>query len=202
MVGHLLLVIAAYLLGSVSFGVLVARLTRGVDPRLEGSRNPGATNVARTCGVKWGVAVLVLDFLKGFAPVALAVATHAPWPWISLVAFAAVLGHCYSVFLGFKGGKAVATTLGVLAAAAPWPLACAAACCVAVIAASGFVSLGSLTLVTTMPLWLLLFETPRFIPLSLAMALLVYWRHRENIGRLVTGREKPWRAKRSSGETQ
>lgn len=195
---YVFLVLAAYLLGSVPFGYVVGRLC-GVDPRKEGSGNTGATNLARTCGLWAGILVLVLDFGKGFLPVIVASSMHAPWPWISLAGFASLMGHCYSVFLGFKGGKAVATTLGVFAAVAPLPLVAAAFLCVVAIAASGFVSLGSLVLVTSMPLLLLAFQAPRFIPLSIAVLLLVYWRHRENIGRLVRGEEKHWRKKKSQG---
>lgn len=192
---YVFLVLAAYLLGAVPFGYVVGRLC-GVDPRREGSGNTGATNLARTCGLWAGILVLVLDFGKGFLPVFIAVSMHAPWPWVSLAGFAALVGHCYSVFLGFKGGKAVATTLGVFAAVAPLPLAAGALLCVVAIAASGFVSLGSLALVTSMPLLLLAFQSPRFIPLSVAVLILVYWRHRDNISRLARGEEKPWRKRK------
>jgi glycerol-3-phosphate acyltransferase PlsY len=197
MMTYLFLVLGAYVLGSVPFGLIAGRLC-GVDPRKEGSGNTGATNLARTCGLWVGILVLVLDFAKGFLPAYAVFSMNAPWPWVSLVGFAALFGHCYSVFLGFRGGKAVATTLGVFAAVAPLPLAAAAVLCVGAIAASGFVSLGSLVLVTSMPLLLLAFQTPRFIALSVAVLFLVYWRHRENIGRLVRGEEKPWRSRKAA----
>ncbi len=183
----------AYVAGSVPFGLLVATTFRGIDPRTGGSRNIGATNVARLCGTGFGVAVLALDIAKGFVPVILATTMSDSAVFQALTGLAAILGHMYSVFLRGSGGKAVATTVGVFLALAPWQLLVAAAACLGAVAWSGFVSLGSLTLVTALPVLLLL--SGRFTQFLLALVVMafVYWKHRENIARLARGEEKPWR---------
>lgn len=186
-------IVLAYVAGSIPFGLVVARGLKGVDPRTGGSRNIGATNVARLCGTGCGVAVLVLDIAKGFVPVAVAVAMSDSSLFPALIALAAVLGHMYSVFLRGTGGKAVATTVGAFLALAPWQLAVAAAACLAVIAWSGFVSLGSLTLVTALPVLLLVSGRLTQCLLAVVVMAFVYWKHRENIARLARGQEKPWR---------
>jgi len=183
----------AYVAGSVPFGLVVATTFRGVDPRTGGSRNIGATNVARLCGTGFGVAVLALDIAKGFAPVAVAMAVSDSASFPALTGLAAILGHMYSVFLRGTGGKAVATTVGVFLALAPWQLAVSAAVCLGAIAWSGFVSLGSLTLVTALPVLLLISGRLTQFLLALVVMALVYWKHRENIARLARGEEKPWR---------
>ena len=185
--------IPAYFLGSIPFGLIVATGFCGLDPRKDGSGNTGATNVARLCGVKWGVLVLVLDALKGL--VAVAVST-----WIvpesalmhSLTAMAVILGHRYSAFMKFRGGKAVATTVGVFIPLAFFQLLAAAAVCVVVIWRSGFVSLGSLTLVTLLPVFLAFSGNFGPLPLAVLVAAIVYYAHRDNIRRLIKGEEKPW----------
>jgi acyl phosphate:glycerol-3-phosphate acyltransferase len=191
-------VVVAYLLGAVPFGLVVAKTLRGVDPRESGSRNIGATNVARTCGTKFGVLTLALDILKGAVPVAVAVVVDGHWAAVSLVALAAVAGHVFPVFLGFKGGKAVATTIGVFLPIAFLPLLASAGLCAAAIAISGYVSLGSLTLVTALPVLILVWGEAIYLPLALVVMALVYWRHRENIARLVKGEEKSWRKGKTS----
>ena len=191
-------VAVAYLLGAVPFGLVVAKTLRGVDPRQSGSRNIGATNVARVCGAKYGVLTLALDILKGAAPVAVAVLAGGDWVPVSLVALAAVTGHVFPVFLGFKGGKAVATTIGVFLPIAFLPLLASAGLCVAAIALSGYVSVGSLALVTALPVLILVWGKAAYLPLALVVMALVYWRHRENIARLARGEEKSWRKGKSS----
>ncbi len=184
----------SYLLGAVPFGLIVARIFCGIDPRLNGSKNTGATNVARLCGVQFGLVVLALDIAKGFFPVFVATGFSESAFFWSLVGLTALIGHMHSVFLRGQGGKAVAATVGVYLALAPGPLLWAALLCFVVIFFSGFVSLGSLTLVTAMPVFLLL--TGRFgwiFIFSLVVMALVYWKHRENIGRLARGEEKSWR---------
>ncbi|MDR3074075.1 MAG: glycerol-3-phosphate acyltransferase, partial [Deltaproteobacteria bacterium] len=143
---------AAYVLGSIPFGLIIAVRCCGLDPRSGGSGNTGATNVARLCGVKWGVLVLVCDALKGLVGVAVALRLDPSSAALhSFTAMAAIIGHRYSLFMKFKGGKAVATTVGVFLPLAFWQLLVAGLVCVLVIWRSGFVSLGSLTLVTLLP---------------------------------------------------
>ncbi|MCM0753782.1 glycerol-3-phosphate 1-O-acyltransferase PlsY [Desulfovibrio aminophilus] len=194
----LLWMVLAYLLGSVPFGLILAKTLCGVDPREDGSRNTGATNVARLCGTKYGVLVLALDILKGYAPAALAVSGHAGATSASLVALCAILGHVYSPWLHFKGGKAVATTIGAFLALMPLGTILSVLACVGIIALTGYVSLGSLTLALCLPVFALLTGKIAFLPLALVVMLLLFWRHRENIRRLARGEEMPWRRKKES----
>ncbi len=196
MVG-ILWILVTYGIGSIPFGLVFAKTFCHIDPRTAGSGNVGATNVARLCGKLWGCATLACDVLKGALPVFVAVNLAANSPlgesgMVSLTALAAVLGHRYSCFLGFRGGKAVATSVGIFLTLAFWQLVIAGTLCLFLIWRSGFVSLGSLALVTTMPP--LLFLSGRFglVPLALLIMLLVYWTHRENIHRLACGEEKSW----------
>lgn len=193
--GNLLWIAIAYVMGSIPFGLVFARTFCGVDPRTGGSRNVGATNVARLCGTKWGVVTLLCDALKGALPVAIALSFSDSALFHSLTALAALIGHLHSCFLGFKGGKAVATTVGVFIPLAFGQLVLAGIACLLVIWRSGFVSLGSLTLVTALPVFLLLYGKWKLLPLALVVMALVYWSHRENIGRLARGEEKPWQKK-------
>ncbi|WP_341806107.1 glycerol-3-phosphate 1-O-acyltransferase PlsY [Nitratidesulfovibrio liaohensis] len=195
MMGNLLWIAIAYVMGSIPFGLVFARTFCGVDPRTGGSRNVGATNVARLCGTKWGVATLLCDALKGALPVAIAMSFSDSAFFHSLTALAALVGHLHSCFLGFKGGKAVATTVGVFIPLAFGQLVLAGIACLLVIWRSGFVSLGSLTLVTALPVFLLVYGKWKLLPLALVVMALVYWSHRENIGRLARGEEKPWQKK-------
>jgi acyl phosphate:glycerol-3-phosphate acyltransferase len=136
-------VVAAYLLGSISFSYYVVRWLRGRDVRSLGSGNPGATNVLRTTGKGAGITVLLLDVAKGMAAVALAQAVEAPQGAVYGAAAAAVAGHAFPVFLGFRGGKGVATGSGVMLLLAPLPTAFAALLFAAVVAATRYVALGS-----------------------------------------------------------
>ena len=191
----ILWIAAAYVLGSVPFGIVFAGLC-GVDPRQAGSGNVGATNVARLCGTGWGVATLACDLLKGTLSVYVATRLSDSAALWTLTALAAICGHLFSCFLHFKGGKAVSTSIGVLIPLAFWQLLAACALCVLVIWRSGFVSLGSLTLVTALPLLLLLSGAWSVLPLALIIMVLVYWSHRANIRRLAKGEEKSWMKKK------
>lgn len=193
-------IICTYLLGAVPFGLVIARSFCGIDPRKDGSHNTGATNVARLCGFFWGVLTLACDLLKGALPVWWAAAyLNDNALFVSLTAMAAVLGHSFSCFMGFKGGKAVATTIGVFIPLAFGSLLASCLACVLVIWRSGFVSLGSLTLVGLLPVLLLIFGPRAYLPLALCIAVLVIWKHKENIHRLVCGMEKPWLTKKHDG---
>ncbi|SDF52435.1 glycerol-3-phosphate 1-O-acyltransferase PlsY [Desulfovibrio legallii] len=188
-----LCIVLAYVLGSVPWGLVIAKTCCGVDPRRDGSHNTGATNVARLCGFGWGVATLACDVLKGALPVWLALDVNPAPLFVSAVALACVLGHIFSCFMKFRGGKAVATSIGVFLPLAFWPLLGASLLCVLVIWRGGYVSLGSLVLVTALPLGLCLTGQWDWLPLALCIWALVLWKHRENIARLRAGTEKTWR---------
>lgn len=182
-----------YLVAAFPFGLAVAMVGCGIDPRLAGSHNTGATNVARLCGTRLGILTLVLDLAKGLLPVLAARVMSCSWLFVSLVVVAAVIGHMYSVFLYGKGGKGVATSIGVFLGAAPLAALTAVACCVAVIKVTGYVSAGSLVLAVALPLLTLLLGPAALTPAALVVAALVVWKHRENIARLRAGQEKSWR---------
>jgi glycerol-3-phosphate acyltransferase PlsY len=200
--GSLLAALAiGYLSGSLPWGLWLGRWLRGVDVRTLGSRNLGATNVYRTLGPAIGVSVLVLDIAKGALPTWLVpgLALSAGFPggseWCRLaVGLAAVLGHLFTVFAGFKGGKGVATTAGVLLALSPVAFATFATVFVIAVAVTRYISLGSMlgslafasTLGVTAPGGV---RSPTFA-FGVAIALLVIVRHRENIGRLARGEER------------
>ena len=193
-------IIASFLLGAVPFGLLIARFTSGVDLRKTGSGNIGATNVARTLGMKKGLITLVLDMAKGLAPVLVAGWFFGLEPDGQLIqalaGLAAFLGHIYSPFLKFKGGKGVATALGVFLGLMPWAVLPAVVLFAAVTAVWGYVSLGSLTASLAAPVSAYLIGYP---PVHAAMALVVgvfvFIRHRENIRRLLRGQESKFRRK-------
>lgn len=188
----------AYVMGSVPFGLLFAKTFCGIDPRTDGSCNVGSTNVARLCGKKWGAATLVCDVLKGAIPVFIStlIVPEIPLLW-TCTAFAAILGHLFSCFLKFTGGKAVATSIGVLIPLVFWQLLVACVVCVLVIWRSSYVSLGSLTLVTLLPVLTLLSGAWHALPLTVIIMVAVFWSHRENIRRLAQGEEKSWIKKKS-----
>ncbi|MDL2285477.1 glycerol-3-phosphate 1-O-acyltransferase PlsY [Desulfovibrio sp. OttesenSCG-928-F07] len=185
-----LIALGAYLLGSVPFGLIIAKAACGIDPRTEGSKNVGSTNVARLCGFKFGVLTLVCDALKGLLPTALSLHLFADPLVASAVGLCALLGHLYSIFLNFKGGKAVATTVGVFIPLSFPALVASAVICLLVIWRSRYVSLGSLTLATCLPVALALFGRFELIPFALVVMLLIFVKHRENIKRLISGQEK------------
>ncbi len=186
----IVLILFAYLLGSVPVGLLLTRFFSDKDIRKEGSGNIGATNVFRVVGWKMGALTLLGDFLKGFLPVAIAGSLSFSNLWIGLVALAAFLGHCYSLYLKFKGGKGVATGGGVFLAMAP-PLAVfSIAIWLAVVLITKRSSLGGLTASLSMPVIIGMFhESSVFLLISIIMVVIVFWRHRENIKRLIEGTE-------------
>lgn len=183
----------SYVIGAIPFGLVLTKMRGLPDPRLHGSRNMGATNVARVCGTGCGVTVLVLDILKGLFAVGLASSFSDSWLFLSLTALAVLLGHMYSAFLDGKGGKGVATTVGVYLGLTFWPALLALIVCLTVIKLGGFVSLGSLVLVTLMPIFMLLTESYSLLPVTLIIMALVYSRHKDNIQRLAKGEEQSWR---------
>jgi acyl phosphate:glycerol-3-phosphate acyltransferase len=191
---EIILTAAAYLLGSIPTGLLLAKAF-GVDIRTTGSGNIGATNVYRTLGRSVGVMTLVGDCLKGLLPVLLAKYLHLPDVWIAVIGLAAFLGHVYTVFLGFKGGKGVATALGVFLGVSPLAVGGALLLFVAVVWWSRYISLGSILAAAVMPILVLLLDgRPPLVLMTVAVAALVVWKHKENIKRLREGTENKFKA--------
>jgi len=195
----ILLVALAYLSGSVPYGFLLGRLVAGVDVRTVGSGNIGATNVARAGGRTLGVVVLLLDVLKAVVPILVAqrLLEGAPTAqrWITAVALAAFAGHLFPVWLRFKGGKGVAPGLGIFVVLAPWAALAGVLAYAALYALTRISSLGSLSGTTVACAGaFLLHGAGSPIPWAgLTIALLIVWRHRDNIRRLVRGEEKKMR---------
>jgi acyl phosphate:glycerol-3-phosphate acyltransferase len=190
------IVIVAYLLGSIPFGFLIVKLTRRGDIRAQGSGNIGAANVSRQAGAGAGVATLVLDAAKGYVAVWLAArVSGANVRWMILSAAAAVMGHVFSVWLRFHGGKGVATGLGVFLVICPAAVAAAFVVWILVVAFWHYSSLGSITAAAALPILVyLLYAPPHTPPLALSagtvvVSLLVLWKHRENMRRLLDGTE-------------
>jgi glycerol-3-phosphate acyltransferase PlsY len=185
------LTIAAYLFGSISFGLIFAK-RRGIDLRSIGSGNIGATNVGRALGKQTGRLVLVLDMLKGFVPVALARwAFDLPWPWITAVGLAAALGHVFPIWYGFRGGKGAATSGGILLAALPPIGALTLLTFVVVKKWTRLASVGSLSAATVGAALTLVLDGGEW-PVLLATGLwfLVVLRHWGNLIRLLRGEER------------
>jgi glycerol-3-phosphate acyltransferase PlsY len=182
----------AYLLGSVSFAVLLVRLATGKDIRTEGSGNAGATNVLRAHGKGLGIAVAALDVAKGALAVVLVRLVTADPRAAAGAAFAAVLGHVFPIFYGFRGGKGVATTVGAFLALAPLPTLVCVGVFVAIVAVTRYVSLGSVVaMVLLPPVSGLLFHEPRpTVIAAAAAAVLIVVKHRENLARLARGEER------------
>ena len=191
MITEIALIAGAFLLGSVPFGVLVGR-RRGVDVRKEGSGNIGATNVARTAGKGSGLVVLLADIAKGAAPMAvhLHLLDGAMDGWLVGVGVAPILGHCFSPWLHFRGGKGVATSFGVFVVADPIAALIAAGVFAAVYAIARVVSIGSMlgALAIVATAWLGDRPAPLLV-LAAAVAALIIARHHANLRRLVSRRE-------------
>lgn len=185
-----LLLPAAYLLGSVSSAVVVARIMHLEDPRDVGSKNPGATNILRYGGKTAAALTLLGDLLKGVVAVVIArLVTDEPLVLAS-VGLLALLGHVYPVFFGFRGGKGVATGFGVWLALSPWVALALALTWLLAAALFRYSSLSALIATALCPLyvWLLLRQWP-YVVLSVAMGTLLIWRHRSNIEKLLAGKE-------------
>ena len=202
----LLATVAAYLIGSLSFAVLVSRLMGLNDPRTYGSKNPGATNVLRSGNKAAAVITLLLDALKGWLPVVLVQWFGEPHGLgsgtLAMVGLAAFLGHLYPVFFKFQGGKGVATAAGVIVGFQPWLGLAALLTWVIIAVFFRYSSLASITTAVFAPSYFLLgkgvvWDAPGVVVLSLAtMGVLLVWRHAENINRLIAGKESKLGAKK------
>lgn len=204
-----LVVPAGYVLGSIPFGLLVGKLFGAADVRQRGSGNIGATNVSRVAGPLAGILTLLLDTGKGAAAVLLAARfTEQSATAMILAGLAALCGHCFPVWLGFKGGKGVATGLGVFAALSPLAAACSLAVFVLVLMFWRYVSLASLAATAAMPLLIYFLWAPKHAPPlsvtfgTLAAAALIFLKHDGNLQRLSEGTEPKFSLKKSKGMQQ
>jgi glycerol-3-phosphate acyltransferase PlsY len=191
-----LMVLCAYLIGAIPTGILLTRFAGAADIRNSGSGNIGATNVYRVAGKKLGVLTLIGDALKGAIPVL--VAMQLPGlgdAQIGAVAAAAFIGHCYPIYLRFKGGKGVATALGIFLVLSPLAVLAAFAIFAFLLWKWGYVSLGSISAAAAIPVLVYFINgNPALVATTLFISLIVIWRHRQNIQRLLTGSENRFKA--------
>jgi glycerol-3-phosphate acyltransferase PlsY len=187
----LLFVGVSYLIGSISFAVLLVRIKTGKDIRTEGSGNAGATNVLRAHGRALGLLVAILDIAKGAVGVFLVrLVTADPRP-AAAAAVAAILGHVFPIFYGFRGGKGVATAVGAFLALAPLPTLVCMGVFLVVVALSRYVSLGSVVSMALLPLATSLFHAPfSTVAAAAVAAVLIVVKHLENLKRLARGEER------------
>jgi glycerol-3-phosphate acyltransferase PlsY len=204
MIGPLTTLIA-YLLGSIPFGYLIVRWQRGIDIRATGSGSIGATNVMRKLGIMGFVATFILDAGKGLLAVLLASKLTLGNPtWVAAAACAAVLGHCFPVWLRFRGGKGVATGVGVFIAIAPWQVVLVLGIFAAVVAIWRYISLGSIVATAAFPVLVHLMKHP---PIQVVLgaagaAIIIIARHHANIVRLLRGTENKLGQKKAVGSRQ
>jgi len=197
----------AYLLGSIPFGLILVRVARGEDVRLTGSGNIGATNVARAGGARLGIATLILDALKGYLAVALAIAASHRYNDLdlglaaALAALFAILGHVFPIWLRFRGGKGVATGVGALVGLAPRAVLVVLAIFIVIVLISRYVSLGSIVASAVFPVlaYVLYRETSSVTDLAvmLAASWLIILKHKANIKRLLNGTENRLQVRKS-----
>jgi len=182
----------AYLVGAIPTSYLVARAARGVDLREFGSKSLGATNLYRLLGWKAAIPVALFDVAKGAGPVLLFLAlVREPAWWALVIGSAAVFGHVFSPFVRFRGGKGVATAAGVFLAYVPGGIGASAVVWLSLVAATGYVSLGSIGAAVTFPAFVALLYPGRSeaFPVALAVAVFVVFNHRSNLRRLLAGTE-------------
>lgn len=198
----LLGLLAAYLLGATPTSYLAGRFLKGIDLREHGSRNLGATNVYRILGWRYAIPVGIIDILKGAIPVVWFArwAQGPEWTPVAL-GVAAVLGHIYSPYVGFKGGKGVATAAGMCLALAPLAVAIALPVWAVCLTFTGYVSLSSIVAAATFPVWIRLTvpDAPFTFIASIVLAALIVFTHRANIGRLLAGTENRFRTRKTRG---
>jgi acyl phosphate:glycerol-3-phosphate acyltransferase len=197
------LLLAAYLVGAIPFGLIVGRLFYAVDIRDHGSGNVGTTNVFRVLGKKAGVAVFVLDIMKGFLPALIGTLVFDPWLAI-FIAAAPVVGHMYSIFLKGRGGKGVATGAGAVLALEPTIFLIIFIVWLVLVFTVRIVSLASITGTIMLPILVIAGDSPRPYEIAAVLvAVIVLYAHRGNMARLARGEEHrfapPWRSRRDGG---
>ncbi len=193
----ILLVFFSYLLGSIPFGLLITRVVTGTDIRKQGSQNIGATNVFRVVGKKWGILVLLLDALKGYLAVKIPLLflSDPGMPYPLLLGVSAILGHSFPVWLHFKGGKGVATSLGVFLALALFPTLATFAFWAAVFTITHIISIASLAAALFFPIAVFLLGHAQagfywLFGLSLVLPFFIFYTHRANLARILKKEEK------------
>ena len=190
-----------YLLGSVPTGIVLTRLFSRVDPRKMGSKNIGATNIYRTAGKTLGVFTLLGDVVKGALPIWMAImwSQHDLWGipdlWIAIVGLSPIVGHIFPIFLGFKGGKGVATALGIYLVISPIAVLIEFFVFTFIVWRWRIISLGSIICATTIPILIAFFrsDSQAYFILSVIIAALILYRHQSNIARLLHGTENKWK---------
>ncbi len=183
--------IVGYLLGAISSSYIAGKIASDVDIREHGSGNAGATNTLRVLGPKIALIVLIADIAKGILAIAFAhlLASDSDWA-MGLAGLAAIVGHNWPIYFGFRGGKGVATTIGVLATLSFPPVLYAGLVAIALLFITRYVSLAALVFVTLIPIFQLAMHTPApYIWVSITIFLMTFWRHRTNITRLRQGTE-------------
>jgi glycerol-3-phosphate acyltransferase PlsY len=202
MANGIFIALFGYLLGSVPTGLILTKLFSKVDPRKMGSQNIGATNIFRTAGKALGLLTLVGDLLKGAIPVIIAIHLDLsdslgfpPDFWIAITGLSPVLGHIFPIFLGFKGGKGVATSLGVYLLISPMAVLIEVFIFLGIVWKWRFVSLGSIICALTIPILIAFFrsDSQAYFILSVIIAALVIYRHQSNIAKLLQGTENRWK---------
>lgn len=185
-----------YLLGSIPTGLILTKLFAKVDPRKEGSKNIGATNIFRIAGKRLGILTLIGDILKGSIPIAIAIKSGLSDQWIAISGLCSFLGHIFSVFLGFRGGKGVATAVGVYLPISPLAVFIELIFFIGIVWKWRYVSLGSITCAITIPILIAFFrgDSKAYFILSIIIAALILYRHQSNIARLLQGTENKWKA--------
>jgi glycerol-3-phosphate acyltransferase PlsY len=192
-----------YLLGSVPTGLVLSKFFSKIDPRKMGSKNIGATNIFRTVGKALGILTLIGDVLKGTIPIWIAIqwGLTDQWGlssdlWISFAGVSPFLGHIFPLFLGFKGGKGVATALGVYLVISPIAVMIELFLFMGIVWRWRFISLGSISCATTIPILIAFFrsDSQAYFILSVVIAALILYRHQSNISRLLQGTENKWKS--------
>lgn len=184
-----------YILGSVPTGLLLTKLFSKVDPRKIGSKNIGATNIFRTAGKSLGIMTLIGDLLKGAIPVFLAIQWGESDLWIAISGLTPFLGHVFPIFLGFKGGKGVATALGVYLVISPLAVFIEFLIFAGIVWKWRIISIGSIICAITIPILIAYFrsDSKAYFIISVIIAALILYRHQSNISRLLQGTENKWK---------
>ena len=184
-----------YLLGSLPTGLLLTKLFSKADPRKTGSKNIGATNIFRIAGKSLGMATLIGDLLKGAIPAFLAIQWGESDLWIAIAGLTPILGHIFPIFLGFKGGKGVATALGLYLVISPIAVFIEFLIFAGIVWKWRYISLGSILCATTIPILIAYFrsDSQAYFIISVLIAALILYRHQSNISRLLQGMENKWK---------